>query len=253
MPNTNIIGDSIVLQLGTLGLWFGPTTSYVNTGVSGNTSAQVDARINADLSAAATPTCVVSVGVNDAYTAVSDTDFNTNIASIVGKIVAKGVTPILCTISPVTAVALIAAVVNGRIEAYNTKIRAYCVANGVALAEIYNYMVNGSGYGFPEMYQSDGIHPNTKGQLYRTAIIANKINGTASYVKSNAVNGAYATGIFKDAPPGSGETIISYAIAPAGVPELRNWTLRVGSSGYTGTGMTDAQLDSCARTQLAAL
>jgi lysophospholipase L1-like esterase len=129
-----------------------------NAGVTGNTSAQMLARFDTDVTPY-TPTVVTLLaGRNDIGGAVSLATFQANMQAIVAKIRAIGASPVLCTIPPTTSTAGITT------AQWNQWIRVYAASIGAPLLDFYNILVDPATGSYLSGYDSgDHIHPNAAG------------------------------------------------------------------------------------------
>lgn len=129
-----------------------------NGGVAGNTSAQMLARFDTDVTPY-TPTLVsIMAGRNDIGGSVSLATFQANIAALVAKVRAIRATPVICTITPTTSTA------GDTTRAWNAWLRSYCAANGIRLSDAYSAVVDPATGSYLAAYNSgDDIHPNEAG------------------------------------------------------------------------------------------
>lgn len=129
-----------------------------NAGVSGNTSAQMLARFDTDVTPY-TPTMVtVMAGRNDISGSVSLATFQANIAAIIAKIRAINAMPWLFTITPASG----ASAQTTRL--WNAWLRAYAATNSIPLTDAYEATVDPATGGYLTAYNSgDNVHPSEAG------------------------------------------------------------------------------------------
>lgn len=135
-----------------------------NTGVGGNTTTQMLARLNTDVIAYRPRWVCVLGGANDIVGDVgADTIYN-NLVSICSILRGCGINVILCTITPTSSMNS-----EARTTVYdtvNTNLRAYAAANPkIVFADIgEEYRNTGSAYAIPlDTYTHDGTHPSALG------------------------------------------------------------------------------------------
>lgn len=144
-------------------------------GVGGNVTSQMLGRLNADI---ITPLlaysgrdlyCIVVGGVNDS---VNDADIiataTDNLTQIYNELIAAGITPIACTITPTTSASTAQRQANW--IGINNWLRSYCPANGITLCDNIAACLDGSypPAGTPTWksgYTHDGVHPTAAGGL----------------------------------------------------------------------------------------
>lgn len=144
-------------------------------GVGGNVTSQMLGRLNADI---ITPLlaysgrdlyCIIMGGVNDS---VNDADIiattTDNLTQIYNELIAAGITPIACTITPTTSASTAQRRANW--IGINDWLRSYCPANGIALCDNIAACLDGSypPAGTPTWkagYTHDGVHPTAAGGL----------------------------------------------------------------------------------------
>jgi lysophospholipase L1-like esterase len=157
------LGDSIVLQLGALADWFGPSASgWVNAGVGGNTTVQLLDRVET-VDPRVTGTCVVLGGINDIVLGEGAAT-GPNLGRIAEALGARGIRPVVVTLLPVTASYPNAAAINASVRSVNEWLRSYARANGISLIEGYFAFLGPDDAGDPALYD-EGLHPNHAGQL----------------------------------------------------------------------------------------
>jgi lysophospholipase L1-like esterase len=157
----------------------------VYAGVGGNTTAQMLARVSADVIAYAPEWCVVFGGCNDLAGAVAGADVYANLVAICQALTAAGIKVLLCTVAPSDSI------VGGQIAEYqaaNALINAYSAAN-VWIAQTGEAVEDPADAGHPlDGATHDGVHPTAWGaQLYggaMAAVLAPLISGAVPFVLS---------------------------------------------------------------------
>ena len=126
-----------------------------NSGVGGNTTAQMLARFTADVSAHAPKMVPLLAGSNDLMQSVPQTTLRANYEQLVANIRAIGAEPIILTVPPrIGGEALV--------TAHNDWLRGYALVNGLRLVDMYAVLANGTAWkaGFNS---GDGTHPSPAG------------------------------------------------------------------------------------------
>ncbi|TDW50457.1 lysophospholipase L1-like esterase [Curtobacterium sp. PhB42] len=138
----------------------GKLSKTVNAGISGNTTAQMLARVKSDVIAYKPAVCVVLGGTNDSATPVELTDFAANIAGIVLALRVAGIAPVLCTIPTINSTAQRAVIIR-----YNTWLRRYSAQQGIPLLDFYTLSVDPETGNLLQsaMGNTDGTHPGNIG------------------------------------------------------------------------------------------
>jgi lysophospholipase L1-like esterase len=130
-----------------------------NAGVTGNTSAQMLARFDTDVTTFAPNMVTIAAGVNDINATVSLATYQANIAALVEKIREIHATPVLVTITPGSASYA------PTIAAWNNWLRAYASTHGIRIVDFYDALVYPATGALQAIYDSgDHIHPNPLGQ-----------------------------------------------------------------------------------------
>lgn len=140
-----------------------PTLGY-NAGISGNTTAQMLARIQADVIDRAPSYALVDGGTNDLATAVPLATIKTNLAAIYDALTAAGITPIACTIPP-------RLLYRDNTNRLNAWIKTYAIRNGLPVFDIHTVVADPATGDYKAGYAGDGIHPNaTAGKALALAL-----------------------------------------------------------------------------------
>lgn len=135
-----------------------------NSGIDGNTTAQLLARFEEDVAAVQPECCLILGGANDIFRDVPAPVTKANLAQLYDDCTDAGITPVACTLIPVKPGLLVgdpavADPLNSSIDALNVWIRTYCAARDIAVIE-FNTVIRAD----PATYlQEDGIHPSEAG------------------------------------------------------------------------------------------
>lgn len=129
------------------------TYSY-NAGVSGNTTAQMLARLKTDVLDRRPSKCIVMGGTNDIGQGVAQSVTVANLSEIIRQLRLSRIQPFLCTVPPQDNVAR-----QAPIEKLNLQIRALAHREEVPLIDMYAALVDPSTGGMIAGYNTDGLHP----------------------------------------------------------------------------------------------
>lgn len=165
-----------------LNAWLGQRVEIVNprnAPVPGNTTADVLARLDTDVTPYAAGVAVVLLGTNDIAAGTASATIIANLETIYDRLRAAGSTVIACTILPRNR-SDDSDAKRTALREVNTWIRSYCqTTRGAILADTHARLVNpstGRALGNPSVasqWFADGIHPNPDGahaiasELYR--------------------------------------------------------------------------------------
>jgi acyl-CoA thioesterase-1 len=167
------MGDSITEGWGMKGVngapdrgVFFPGKSYVNRGISGQTSPQMLVRFRQDVIDLKPKVVVILAGTND----IAENTGKMTLAETVGNIESmvelaqvNGIRTVLCSVLPSTDFwwhkGLEPA---SKIKALNVLIKEYAAKNGLVYVDYYSPMVNSEG-GLKKELSPDGVHPNAAG------------------------------------------------------------------------------------------
>lgn len=191
-----------------------------NAGVAGNTSAQMLARFDTDVTPYAPSLVNVAAGTNDTGQSVSLATFSANIIAIVAKIRAIRAVPVLCTMPPNTTDSPLSR--RRSIIQFNAWLRNYAAAQGITLVDMYGLLADPANAGWLAAYPSgDGTHPGTAGAaamgaLY-SSIVAPLLPNITPHLCGDDVDeiNAITKGCFT---AGSGSTLSTGWSDNAGVP-----------------------------------
>lgn len=140
-----------------------------NQCVSGNTSAQVLARISTVV--ALKPAIVVlGVGTNDVNTSVPTATTLANVSAILSALLQGGIRPILAAVPPSNTTAVVPS-----ISALNIAYRGLAAQLGIPFADTHHALAQANGTYISAM-TSDGTHPNDAGALAMAQVLVNALN-----------------------------------------------------------------------------
>jgi lysophospholipase L1-like esterase len=150
----------------------GQRIQYVrNSGISGNTSGQMLARFDTDVTPYAPNVVTILAGRNDVGKGNDLATLQANLPQLVAKTRAIGAIPVLATIPQTDATTPVNA--NQTIRQMNGWIRRYAAAQGLICLDFASVLVDPATGGYLAQYKSDGIHPNAAGMQ----ALANYANG----------------------------------------------------------------------------
>lgn len=244
--DTVFLGDSITLASdlpdgtggsgprrgGSWPVWASMLTSqrlrYVrNAGVFGNTSAQMLARFDTDVTPYKPRVITVMCGTNDTGQSVPLGTISSNIRSIVAKIRAIGARPILITCPPTASVT--PSDRSARVAALNAWIRKYGASQGIPVIDAYALWVDPATGTYQAAYDGgDTVHPSGAAYLALAQLIANK-----------------AASLLPEAPPllaaynADAQNLLANGLflsGSSGAPS--SWTMQNATSGITKTTVT---------------
>ena len=191
-----------------------------NAGVSGNTTAQVLARIDTDVIALRPQYCFLIAGTNDAGQDVPSATTVANYASILGKLQGAGIVPIIGTMTPRGFSGMTQARLLSMMEG-NTWLQTYATRTpGVFLVDLYRAMldysdINTTSQGEPVAAWVDGakLHPTAAGAVQMGYAIARQLDAVIPklprrlQLNYNGVNGDSSNlirnGMFMAGSPGT--------------------------------------------------
>ena len=163
------MGNSITEQWQTLDSAFFAGRSYVNRGISGQTTPQMLVRFRQDVIDLRPSAVVLLGGIND----IAENTGPTTLEAIFGNLVsmaelakANGIAVVLCSVLPASDFTWHHGLEpSPKIAALNAMIRHYADANHLVFVDYYPALVDGRG-GLKAEFTTDGVHPNLAG--YRT-------------------------------------------------------------------------------------
>ena len=160
------MGNSITELWQSLDSGFFAGRSYVNRGVSGQTTPQMLVRFRQDVIDLHPSVVVLLGGINDIAENTGPTTLEAilgNIASMAELARANGITVVLCSVLPASDFKWHHGLEPGpKIAALNAMIRQYADANHLVFVDYYPAMVDGRG-GLKAELTADGVHPNLAG------------------------------------------------------------------------------------------
>ena len=165
-PLCGFMGDSITARWGrdnTGHPAFFTENSFLNAGISGQTTSQMLARFDADIVQFAPRAVVICAGTNDiaqnqGY--ISNEDILKNIASMCDMASKAGIKVILCSLLPANKYNWRPSVQPAElIKNLNARIKAYAGEKGYTFVDFWTPFAD-SEDGLPTQYSSDGVHPN---------------------------------------------------------------------------------------------
>lgn len=127
-----------------------------NAGIGGNTTAQMIARFDADVTPHAPNVVHLLAGTNDIGNNVPLQTSIDNITQLLAMIRAIGAVPILGLLPPSTANP-------AKVVQWNMALRRLALAQGVAVVDYHSPLVDPTSGGFLPAYLRDGIHPSDSG------------------------------------------------------------------------------------------
>jgi lysophospholipase L1-like esterase len=131
-----------------------------NAGIAGNTTTQMLARFDTDVTPYAPATVFILGGTNDSGALVATATYQANIAAIVAKVRAIGARPVLGTIAPNNAGGTRMTLV----RQWNNWLKRYGAANGITVVDFYATLADPTNGQYLSAYSSgDGTHPNEAG------------------------------------------------------------------------------------------
>lgn len=177
------MGDSITEFWSVINPEFFQGKSYVNRGISGQTSPQMLLRFRSDVIKLKPAIVVILAGANDiaGNTGPSTLEMITDtIFSMAELAKANQIKVILCSVLPAFdfpwATGLQPA---EKIVTLNTMIKQYADANGILYLDYYSAMVNEQ-KGLKSNYANDGVHPNKAGYEVMNLLAEKAIQKTLS-------------------------------------------------------------------------
>ena len=160
------MGNSITERWETLDSSFFAGRSYVNRGVSGQTTPQMLVRFRQDVIDLHPSVVVLLGGIND----IAENTGPTTLEAILGHIAsmaelarANGITVVLCSVLPASDFTWHHGLEPGpKIVKLNAMIRQYADAKHIVFVDYYPAMVDAQG-GMKAEFTTDGVHPNLAG------------------------------------------------------------------------------------------
>lgn len=170
------MGDSITESWPFLDLFAGKT--YINRGISGQTSPQMLIRFRSDVIALKPAVVVLLAGINDiaGNTGPSTLEMITNtIFSMAELAKANNIKVILCSVLPAYDFPWRPGLASAeKVVALNKMIEKYADANTILYLDYYPAMVNDQ-KGLKAEYSNDGVHPNKTGYEVMSPLVEQAI------------------------------------------------------------------------------
>jgi lysophospholipase L1-like esterase len=160
------LGNSITEAWSYTDPGFFKNTSYINRGISGQTTSQMLVRFRQDVIELRPKIVVILAGTNDIAQntgPITVEHIAGNIFSMAELARANGIEPVLCSVLPVKEYYW-----RKRIDPVpliirlNELVSSYCTKNNIIYIDYYPLLAN-KDHGLDEKYTSDGVHPNTEG------------------------------------------------------------------------------------------
>jgi lysophospholipase L1-like esterase len=160
--------------------------SWIDAGISGQTSGQMIARFQTDVVARHPSVVAILAGTNDVYPGWSlcgsggATDTYHNIISMVLQATSNGIQPILETIPPWGCREAICALAEdadadperyARIDALNQWITTYGTQQGLVVVNYWKILVADDGETYIPSMTMDGVHPSSQGYTMMSPLI----------------------------------------------------------------------------------
>jgi len=202
-----------------------------NAGVAGNTSAQMLARFDSDVTPYAPSAVVLMAGTNDIGNSVTFATYQSNILAILQKIRSIGATPILCTIPCNDDVATR----QPRISVWNQWLRRLALSEGAAIFDAYAVLVDPTNGHYLASYYSDGTHPNFAGCLALGQAFADQMTPfLPKWTPPLPLDNGDNSGLLSTNP------ILLTDTNADGIPD--GWIAYGGTSGFAHALVTDASV-----------
>ena len=145
---------------------FFPGKTYVNRGISGQTTPQMLVRFRQDVIDLKPRVVVVLAGTNDIAENTGKTtlkEIGNNIASMSELARANGIAVVLCSVLPASGFPWHPGLEPApKVQALNAWIKEYAAKSGLVYVDYYSRMVNSEG-GLKAELSPDGVHPNRAG------------------------------------------------------------------------------------------
>jgi lysophospholipase L1-like esterase len=144
-----------------------------NAGIVGNTTAQMLARFDTDVTPY-TPTLVTILGGrNDISQSVSLATYQANIAAIVAKVRSINAVPVLGTITPASGSS------RQTTNDWNNWLRAYAASTGIRIVDFFEVLADPATGSYLSAYNSgDNVHPSEAGYAAMGSRIASDLSGS---------------------------------------------------------------------------
>lgn len=171
-------GDSITENWGTACPEFFIGKTYINRGISGQTTPQMLLRFRSDIIDLNTKIVIILAGTND----IAGNTGPTTLEMILGNLIsmcelakANNIKVILCSVLPAYDYPWKSGLEPAdKIETLNSMILKYAKANNITYVDYYSAMVDHR-KGLKSVYSGDGVHPNKEGYRVMGPIVETTI------------------------------------------------------------------------------
>ncbi len=173
MKQIVLMGDSITEFWKTNNDFF-TNTSYVNRGISGQTTSQMLLRFRQDVIELNAAVVVILAGIND----IAENTGPTTLEQIMGNIIsmaelakANNIKVVLCSVLPANVFPWRPEILPAdKVIALNSRIKEYANKNNLTYVDYYSAMVNKQ-KGLDGKWADDGVHPNLAGYALMEPIL----------------------------------------------------------------------------------
>lgn len=168
------IGDSITEFWERYDLMFFSQNTYINRGISSQTTSQILERFQNDVIDLQPKSVIILAGINDIAEnngPISIEEIMNNIVSMVEKSLKNKIEVLLCSVLPANNFYW-----NPKIQPIekiiqlNQMIKAYSLVKQIKYVDYYTQMVD-ENLGLDKKYTDDGVHPNLEGYLKMKSIL----------------------------------------------------------------------------------
>lgn len=168
------IGDSITEFWERYDLMFFSQNTYINRGISSQTTSQILERFQNDVIDLQPKSVIILAGINDIAEnngPISIEEIMNNIVSMVEKSLKNNIEVLLCSVLPANNFYW-----NPKIQPIekiiqlNQMIKAYSLVKQIKYVDYYTQMVD-ENLGLDKKYTDDGVHPNLEGYLKMKSIL----------------------------------------------------------------------------------
>lgn len=168
------MGDSITEFWKTLNADYFTINSFINRGISGQTTSQMLLRFQQDVINLKPSTVVILAGINDIAEntgLILTVDIIKNITSMVDIAKKNNIKVILCSVLPANKFSWRSDLKPAeKVIELNSYIKLYCIENKISYVDFYNKMVD-ENKGLISKFGADGVHPNLLGYQTMESIL----------------------------------------------------------------------------------
>lgn len=140
--------------------------TYINRGISGQTTGQIKQRFRHDVIALKPVIVVILAGINDIAENQGPVPVETTAANIIDMAalaIRHQIRPVICSVLPASRIAWREGIRPvEKITQLNNLLAAYCRKNGITYVDYYTKMENGE-KGLDRQLATDGVHPTLAG------------------------------------------------------------------------------------------